>query len=210
MKNWIIATLLRLYPTGWRREYGAELTDVLLSRPLSASVIGDVFLSGLWQRISATEPSNLLGLVMMLVVAIGIVRNKSIISPQTSNLYVLILIAGGVWTQLRYGGRLWRSGRAAVRIAFIAGIPVLFAALLMLLGVPLQTWGIHSAQGYCWIRVSEPSTQWLALAIQAATCPPARLGVLFSPLFVLPVSWLWGLVGGLLGRWIARGRQIVA
>jgi len=167
-------------------------------------------LSGLRQRIPATEPSTLLGLVMMLVVAIRLVQNKSIISPQTSNLYVLILVAGGVWTHLRYGGRLWLSGRAAVRLAFIAGIPILFAASLMLLRVPLQTWGIHSAQGYCWIRVSEPSTQWLAQAIQSATCPPAPVGVLFSPLFVLPASWLWGLVGGALGRWIARGRRIVA
>ncbi len=205
MKNWIIATLLFVYPARWRREYGAELSDILLARPLSANILGDVFFSALRWRITATEPSTLLGLVMMLVVAIRLVQDKSIISPQSSNLYVLILIAGGVWTHLRYAGRLSRSGRAAVRIAFIAGIPVVLAVLLRLLGVPLKTSDVHSMQSYCWIRVSEPPTQWLARAIQAATCPPAPLGVLFSPLLTLPASWLWGIVGGALGRWIARG-----
>jgi hypothetical protein len=207
MKYLVVRTLLRLYPADWRREYGPELMDMLLVRPLTAAIIADVLWNGLRRRLPATEPATILGLVMMLAVLIELLQNKSIISPQTSNLYILTLVAGGAWTHLRHGGRLSRSGRAAVRIAFIAGIPVMFTALLMLSGVPLQMSRLHGAQDYCWIRVSEPSTQWLAQAIQSATCPPAPLGVLFSPLFALPASWLWGMAGGALGRWITRGRR---
>jgi len=50
MKNVVVRTLLRLYPADWRREYGPELMDMLLARPLTAKVIGDVFFSGLRQR----------------------------------------------------------------------------------------------------------------------------------------------------------------
>jgi len=50
MKNFVVRTLLCLYPADWRREYGPELTDMLLARPLTAKVIGDVFFSGPRQR----------------------------------------------------------------------------------------------------------------------------------------------------------------
>jgi hypothetical protein len=41
----VVTALLRLYPAAWRNEYGAELTDILLTGPLSARVIGDVILT---------------------------------------------------------------------------------------------------------------------------------------------------------------------
>jgi hypothetical protein len=236
VKNWIVRTLLRLYPAAWRHEYGSELMDVLLARPLTAGVVGDVLQNGLRQRVRGADPSTLVGLAMLLVVLNGFVwnivapapySNESIILLQNllgSNLYILLLIGCGFWTQLRHRGKLDRSGLAAVKVSFFAGIPVMLAGALMLLGIlgvtvsgpgdtPTTihehgfTYTYYSAQHHCWIRVSEPSAKPLAQGVQAATCPPAPLGVLISPLFVLPASWLWGLLGGLLGRWIVRSRH---
>lgn len=198
MKTWIVRTLLHLYPKAWRREYGPELMDVLLAQPLTAGIVGNVLYSGLRQRVRTAEPSTFLGLVLMLVVLAGFVWKDLILSPQTSNLYVLILLGGGVWTHLRHRGELSQSGRAAVKISFMGGIPVMAAGVLMIFGIV----GVHGVQNYCWIRVSDPSSPLRAL--QSAVCPPAPLGVLISPLFLLPVSWLWGLGGGALGREIAR------
>jgi len=236
MKNRIVETLLRLYPAAWRREYGLELKDMLLARPLTAGIVGDVLQNGLRQRVRGADPSTLVGLAMLLVVFNGFVWNivapapssdESIVllqHPLGSNFYILLLVGCGCWTYLRHGGELSRSGRAAVKISFMAGIPVMLAACLMLFGIlgvvvvgPGDisttfhehgfTYTYYSAQTFCWLRVSEPETQPFARAIQSATCPPAPLGVLISPLLILPASWLWGQLGGLLGRWIARGRR---
>ena len=189
--------LLHLYPAAWRREYGAELMHVLLARPLTTGVAGDVLSGALRQRVRAGEPAMYLGLALILVVVFSLVRNQSILSP-TSNLYVMILLGCGVWTHLRHGGKLSQSGWAAMKISFIAGIPVMVAGLLMLFGVT----DAHFTQDRCWLRVSDASSPLHAL--QSATCPPAPLGVSLSPLFVLPWSWVWGIGGGALGREIAR------
>ena len=234
MKNWIVRALLRLYPVAWRSEYGPELMDVLLAQPLTASILGDVLRNGLWQRLRAAEISTLVGLAMLLVMLNGLVWN--IVAPPPynsestmllqnlwrSNLYIELLTGCGLWTQLRYGGGLSRSGKAAIKMSFLAGIPVMLAGVLMLSGVlgliVVGPWGTPTTfheHGFtytyydsplrsCWIRVQEPVGTWEA--IQSAACPPAPLGFLVEPLFALPTSWLWGMVGGLLGLWIRRGR----
>lgn len=199
MKQWMIAALLSLYPAAWRREYGPELIDILLSRPLTLGVIGDVLSNGLRQRVLVGEPSAILGLTLMPVAAYWLLQDQSIVSNQTSRLYVLVLVGCGLWTHLRYGGALSRSGIAAVKLSVIAGMPVMLAGLLMLSGI-LE---LHAMQDYCWIRVSDSSSP--LRRIQTAMCPPAAWGVLVAPLFSLPASWLWGLAGGALGRWVARG-----
>lgn len=238
MKTWIIRTLLRLYPANWRREYGGELTHMLLARPLTENIVGDVFLSALWQRFRAAEISTLVGLGMLLVMLNGFVWN--IVAPPPygseasmllqnlwgSNLYVLLLVGCGLWTHLRRRGKLDQSGLAAVKISFLAGIPVMLAGALMLSGVlgvivlgPGDIPTTFHQHGFtytyydatlrsCWIRVQDPAGP--LKAVQSTTCPPAPLGVLLAPLFTLPASWLWGMVGGLLGRWIARRRRPVS
>jgi hypothetical protein len=201
MKASIVNALIRLYRRSWRREYGPELIDILLSRPLTPAVIANVLSNGLRQRVLAAEPSTILGLALMPWATYQIAHEQRIVSLQTSNLYVLFLIACGLWTNLRYSGDWSRSGRAAVKLSCVAGLPAMQTGLLMLAGF-LK---IQPAQDYCWIRVSDSST--LLQEIQAAMCPPAALGVLFAPLFLLPASWLWGMLGGFLGRWISRGEE---
>jgi len=199
MKKSIVNALLSFYPRGWRREYGPEIADILLSRPLTTGIIANVLSNGLRQRVLVTEPSTILGLMLLPIAAYWLVHDQSIVSLQTSNLYVLFLIGCGLWTHLRYGGALSRSGRAGVKLSVIAGIPVMAAGLLMLSGIL----DLHAAQDHCWIRVSDSSD--LLRPIQTATCPPAAWGVLIAPVFVLPASWLWGMLGGFLARWIAPG-----
>jgi hypothetical protein len=238
MTNWIVRILLRFYPANWRREYGAELADMLLARPLTVNIVSDVFRNALWQRLRASEISTLVGLAMLLVMLNGLVWNIIAPSPYGSaasmllqnlwgsNLYVLLLVGCGLWTHLRHGGKLDRSGLAAVKISFLAGIPVMAAGALMFSGVlgvtvlrPGDTPTTLQQHGFtytyydatlrsCWVRVEGSEGTWKA--IQSISCPPAPLGVLVAPLFTLPASFLWGMAGGLLGRWIARGRRHVA
>jgi hypothetical protein len=172
---------------------------------------------------------------MLLVMLNGLVWNiiapsqygsEASMLPQNlwgSNLYVLLLVGCGLWTHLRHGGKLDQSGLAAVKISLLAGIPVMLAGALMLSGVldvvilgpgdiPTTfhqhgfTYTYYDATSRsCWIRVQDPMGP--LKAVQSTACPPAPLGVLVAPLFRLPVSFLWGMAGGLLGRWIARGRR---
>ncbi len=101
MKNRIIAALLRLYPAAWRSEYGAELTDTLLARPLGLRVIADVLWNGLLQRARTAEPSTILGVAAMLVILTAFVvagatygstwlRPTSILGPRLMKLGAVV------------------------------------------------------------------------------------------------------------------------
>jgi hypothetical protein len=202
-KHWIVTALLRLYPAAWRAEYGPELTGILLARPLSPSVIGDVLWSGLRHRAQAVEPSTILGLASMSVVLTGFVLTggtygrdwMAVLQPTSktfppvtvtflgTELYVLLLIGCGCWTRLRYGGSVSRSGVAAVTMSLIAGLPVMVGGVLM-------TCGFFS------VKFLGPDLP-----------PVSPLVILISPLVRVPEFWIWGALGGQLGKWIARRRQ---
>jgi hypothetical protein len=201
-KQWIVSALLRLYPAAWRSEYGPELTGILLARPLGPRVIADVLWNGFRQRAQAAEPSTILGLAAMLVILTGFVltgnygRNwTAVLQPSArtfppvavtflaSELFVYLLIACGCWTHLRYGGKVRRAGVAAMRMALIASMPVMLAALLMMSGL-LE------------LRFGGP--RLLA---------PSPWAILISPLARLPEFWIWGALGGQLGKWITRRRH---
>jgi hypothetical protein len=194
MKRWIIRTLVRLYPVAWRREYGVELTDTLLARPLTVGIIGDVLRNGLWQRLRSAEPAMLVGLGMMLMALLQ--------HPLNTSLYLLVLFACGLWTSLRHGGDSSKSGRTAIKISILAGIPVMISGAMLWAGVLGAA--IPVAKQFCWLRVSDPTSFWEGL--RSATCAPAPLGFVISPLVMLPQAWLWGTLGGSFGRWISSLR----
>ena len=202
-KHWIVTALLRLYPAAWRAEYGPELTDLLLARPLSPSVIGDVLWSGLRHRALAVEPSTILGLASMSVVLTGFVltggtygRDWTAVLQPTSRtfppvtvtflgteLYVLLLIACGCWTRLRHGGSVSQSGVAAMTMSLLAGLPVMVGGVLM-------TCGFFS------VKFLGPDLP-----------PVSPLAIQISPLARLPEFWMWGALGGQVAKWITRRRQ---
>jgi len=128
----LVAALLRIYPFEWRREYGSELADVLLDRPLGTCIVADVFWNGLRERARSLEPSTVLGFGMMLVVLAGLAWNifaprpyaegwtvllepssKTLptidVRPLTSELYLLFLLSTGCWLHLRRGGEGFRK-----------------------------------------------------------------------------------------------------
>jgi hypothetical protein len=196
--HWMVAALLRLYPAAWRREYGAELTGILMARPLGPRVMADVAVNGLWQRGRAAEPSTILGLAAMLLVLTSFVvtgisyggtwtawlgpspRTFPPVMALASGSFVFLLVVCGGWTHLRHGSTAPRSGLAAMKMGFIAGIPIMLAGALMMSGR-------------------------LELTIVDPRLPaPAPWAILIAPLARLPEFWIWGAVGGQLGKRIAR------
>ena len=186
-KQRVVAALLRIYPASWRHEYGAELEDLLVARPLTAAVVTDVFSNGMRHRLRATEPATWLGFLMLTIVTSAFAAGSDpVLQPSgitwpplvvswtnpSTELYALVLVLCGVWTNLKYGGRVSRSARAGAKLTFIGGLPVIVAGTLMLAG-------IGNAR------------------------PSVAFSTLVAPIFALPLSAIWGAVGGQIGRRIA-------
>ena len=190
----IVKALLHLYPAAWRREYGVELSDVLLSQPLGARVIADVLLSALGQRVRSAEPWQILGTASLLFIVGDVVWSRMAgegphggltalvqpsgitfptytVAPLKSDLYVLLLMACVFWTHWRQCGTLSRAGVAAIKMTMLVGFPIFVisgAGLLMLTG--------------------------------DRSAAPSALEVMAAPVFMLPQHWLYGCVGA----WLAR------
>jgi hypothetical protein len=188
MKPWLAATLVRLYPAQWRAEYGGELEHLLLTRPFTLHVVADVVWNGFRQRIRSADLATCFGLGAMLVVIAAMSSGYTVLEPSHmtfpavsvrplhSDLYVVFLIASGCALQLHTRTRLWRTGVAAMKISFIAGVPIIVAGVLLIAGIVQPDSDAYSPAGW-----------------QVAVAPIARLGE----------SWIWGAAGGALGRAIA-------
>jgi hypothetical protein len=192
----VVSTLLRIYPAAWRAEYGAELQDLLVSRPLDATAVVNVIASALRQRARYAEPSTVLGLPVMFAIAAGLVWNivdpsalggyftvlkpslKTLptvaITPLDGNIYPLLQIACGAWTCRRHRGAA-RPGRAAVHMTVIACLPIFIAGVLMAAGM-----------------------------LPTIALTPA--GVLSAPVLALPLSAIYGVIGG----WLGRSREVTS
>ncbi len=224
MKSRIIAALLRLYPRAWRKEYGPELVDMLFARPLTAGVAGDVVWSAFRQRVRSTDLTTRAGFAMLLVTLGAFVWNVAdpapyslqtnarvpdlyervqiLQQPLESELYVLMLVAFSCWIALQRGGTAVETGKAAMKMSFIAGIPLMVAGALILSGglnitalVPGDVPPTFREHGF---TLTYYATQ---------NDLPAPYVLLFSPLFRLPGSFLLGLVGAGLGRWLGQSRR---
>jgi len=221
MKNRIIAALLRVYPASWRAEYGPELAELMRTRALSLRILGNVLWNGLRQRMRTTEVSTVFGVTMMLVILGALLWNivaplpygsgwtavvqdsritfpRVVVRPLRSEFYVWLLILIGCFTHLRHGGTAAQSGMAAVKASFLAGLPILVAGVLMLFGIlkivslgPADMPSTFQQHGFAYTYYSEE--------LQS----PSSLNILLAPLFALPQCWIWGALGGALGRWIA-------
>ena len=80
LKRRFIDVLLRSYPAEWRREYSAELVDLLTRHTQGVRVVVDVLWSGFQQRMDSREPAMLLGLSAMLASLGLLVAN--VVAPQ--------------------------------------------------------------------------------------------------------------------------------
>lgn len=199
-KDRIVRGLLRLYPADWRREYGAELTDVLQSSPLNARVVTNVLLAAAKQRARTAPPWAILGTaalaymivivdvtgsllggpnVIALVVPSGITFPTFRVARMATDLFALALIICGGWTELRNPGPLSRAGMAGLKMSLMAGLPVVIAGLM----------------SFASVRSAHPS------ALEVTT----------APLLMLPMHFVYGFLGGAIAsqlrsmtRWIWR------
>jgi hypothetical protein len=228
IKPRLVAALMRIYPAAWRSEYGAELTDMLLACPLDAGTIADVLWNGFRQRARAAEPSTICGLATMLAilaafaweVAVPAPRGHTLnlllqdssktlptidVRPLTSQWYFVFLMACGCWTHLRHGGgALLRSSGAGMRLTMIASIPIILVGILISAGIlgvivlepgDMRDPAMAHEQGFTFLSYSAHGR---ALSVWT---------ILLSLILRLPESWMWGLYGGLLGRWISSARR---
>jgi hypothetical protein len=152
-KEWIVGALLHLYPAQWRQEYGPELSDILLSQPLRARIVVDVLGGGLRQRLRVAPPWAILGSgALAYIIAelytygvVGTIRPSGITFPtyrvasMDTNLYALLLMVCGAWTELQHASRGSSPGWSAVKLSMLAGSPVVIAGLLSASGVPAGT-----------------------------------------------------------------------
>jgi hypothetical protein len=219
----LVSVLLRVYPPEWRAEYGPELAGILERGPLGVGPVADLLWSGVRQRAKVAEPATLCGLVAMLIIGVGVGMNVAgipafgrllpssvqdswklfptvVATPLESELFVLSLITCGCWTVLRQGEPS-RPGVAAMKVTLLAGAPIMFGGLLMLLGLLDVTTG----------RPGDPLTnvqehRFTYTYYTTLYSRPSPIAILIAPLMKLPESWLWGALGGRFGRSVVKSR----
>jgi len=213
MKTTLVSWLLRLYPKAWRKEYGAELGDMLRARPLTGSVCSDVVLSAMWQRIRAVQAPTWVGLGLMLAMTGAIAANivappqygrsalpeyiEFLQKPMRSEFYVLVFTGLGFWTMLR-GNQ--RPSRAAVIASVISSVPLTVVGLLMLSGVFPYT---ELLPGQIPTTFEERGLLYTFYTGVEQIPGPAPLSLVLAPLLRLPGACLWTIVGASLGRKLA-------
>jgi hypothetical protein len=226
MRSRLVWLLLRAYPPEWRREYGPELAEILDRRSFGGGAIADVLWSAVRQRVKSDTPATLCGFTAILVLSIGLVLNvagvpaigrllpsllqdswklfpKVVATPFETELYVLWLLTCGCWTVLRANPHASKPGVAAMKVTALAGIPIMVAGLLMLLGVldvAVATPGVPPSSFH------EHGLTYTYYTTQHYR--PSPLAVLIAPIVELPKSWIWGAVGGRIGRSILRSRAV--
>lgn len=215
MKQRIVSALLRLYPAAWRQEYGPEFRHLLEALEPRVRTVADIVWNGLRQRLRATEPWLLLGLPLMLFTML--VATVSIVAPPPYSpaqdplheptafklileLAWLSLTAGcGLWTVLRSGGTLPHAGWQTVKMGLLRAVPAFVVAILMATG----------ALGVIVIGPGDTPTTFaqhgFALTVASAE------GVAPNPEFLLLTvigglidCWIFGALGGVVGRLIRR------
>jgi hypothetical protein len=188
--------LVSLYPADWKREYGEELLDLLLARPLTWRSAGNALWNGARLRIRFAGPATTLGLASMLVVLAGFVvppfRYSStvtdvlrpsdmtfptvVVTFMVSQVYIGLLMTCGWLTERRHPCQRNRAGLAAMRMSLLAGAPVLITGALLAAGAIGVTFaGMGGIQ-------------------------PHPADIIAAPLARLPEAFLYGSMGA----WIQR------
>jgi len=210
MKHRVISALLRLYPAAWRREYGPELRGVLEDRPLGVRAVANVARGGVWQRFRSTEPWVLIGLALMVLIAAGLADFIVAPPPYTPDMEhphptwrgsitgLAILMGCGCWTVLRHGGTLPGAGLQTMKMHLLSSVPVFVVALL--------TW-----TGVLGVIVLGPGDEPTTFAEHGFTITAYGEGgvsaFIFTPLGAVLVQlaglvdcWIFGAIGGAIGR----------
>ncbi len=193
---------------------------MLRARPLTVRVCSDIVLSALWQRLRVVQAPTWVGIGLMFV-TIGSIASIIVAAPayqqsmlpehiellqkpMRSEFYVLVLFCLGFWTTLT-GSR--SPGRAAVRASIIASIPIALTGLLMMTGVLSYT---EVLPGHIASTVHDRGILYTFYKGIQQIPGPAPLPLLLSPLLRIPGAWLWGSIGGWVGRHFTGLRRVTA
>ena len=199
MKARLAAGLIRLYPLRWRDEYGEELTEVLMLRPLSARGALNVICNAIWQQFRLQEPWLIVGAPLLVwalvfwIVVLSAPVYATHIGGKPTWVGVVIFFGIGCWTVIRRGHG---GGRAAMKLSAIVTLPFFVVGLLV-----------------------------LAHAMRVVTEPAAGIGFRFGssvaqgqgdvlttlvagPAMQIPYAGLIGWFGGLAGRVVRRSRGL--
>jgi hypothetical protein len=191
--------LVRLYPSRWRADYGEELADVLLRRPLGFGGVVNVAANALWQQLRLQEPWLLLGVPLMLSVIagwMGLLTHPVYIPREggrSPGLAVGLFFAVGFWTVLRSGGG---GGRAAMKLSMLVSLPFFVVGLLVLAQYVRVVAGPGGTIGF---RLGGPASYPYGVDIFTR--------FVSNPVFQIPIVGLIGWCGGLGGRLARRLRR---
>jgi hypothetical protein len=212
----VVDLLLRIYPREWRREYGAELAELLVTSRIDVRAVVDVLWHGFRQRVRS-DPAVLLGIAAMLGSLALLIANlvsprpfggwTTVLEPSAmtvpgvrvsavvGDVFSILFVACGWWTYRRRRGTPSQAGWAAAAACLLAGVPVMLLGALLLLGVVdvsvvgpgHAAGGIHARLAFTYYSAGDHSVSPLA--------------VMLFPLSRMPIAWLWGSLGGCIGRW---------
>ena len=202
MKRYLIAGLVRLYPSRWRAEYGGELSGILAARPLIIREVLNVALNAIWQQLRLQEPWLLIGVPLFVwtliyfgASAVGVPVRAAATSSVPST---MIFIGVGLWTYLRDGRG---AGRAAVKLNLlvcspfvVVGVLTAIHALRVVVGAEPNGWG-------AW----RPTLTFIDVGGKIS---PSDLTFLLiaGPILQIPIAGTLGWFGGLLSR-VGMGRR---
>lgn len=211
LKSQFVAALVGLYPRRWKREYGAEFTDVLMSRPLHLSTVLDLLWNALGQQLRWGEPWLILGYPLLLfnlatilwniLFPVAYIADSFSGGPFTQFIAWLLPLAIGYWTLVRDPVK-GHGGRAAMKNS-------------LLITWPLCAIGILCGVGILRIIVlgpgDAPSTfhdHGFAYTVYDSMRRPMHWQpILCLPFLQLPFAGLLGWLGGLAARAQARFRR---
>ena len=197
----VIKLLVRAYPAVWRRSYGEELVALLEERPLTLTIIRDVFQNGLLQRARHAGAWQLGGIALAMWLIAGTSLNSIRVFPQWGyalfwQMNVCALLAIGYASVVRDHKSRIASALAAGKASVVGVAPELALAVLWLTGLVHPT--ISQLNGSPMV-VGHGITD---LCIRTdVTIPPTHL-------FLVPiVSGICGVIAGGVG---AAAAQIVS
>jgi hypothetical protein len=199
MKVRLVAGLIRLYPSRWRAEYGEELTEVLMQRPLRPGAVLNVVCNAIWQQLRMQEPWLIVGAPLLVwafafwIVVLSAPVYATHIGGKPTWIGVVVFFGTGCWTVLRRGHG---GGRAAMKLSMIVTLPFFVVGLLVL---------VHAMR-----VVIEPAG---GIGFRFGSSVGQGRGdeltiLLVGPVLQIPYAGLIGWVGGLAGRVARRARRL--
>ena len=139
-----VAVLVGLFPARWKREYGAEFADVLMSRPLDLPAVLDIVWNALCQQVRCGEPWLVAGVSGLALHIAVLASNIAFPSPYAADSFrggtlarvvaCLLPFAIGYWTVLRDPIQ-GHGGRAAIKSSLLTTWPFCVVAILYGMGV---------------------------------------------------------------------------